>query len=161
VRAGFVALGSFAALACLGAAILLARWTRTSATAQAMPAHISAPPDIVRLPERAPSGSAEPAAQRHLARGRDYAARLWCHDALGEFERAIALDPAVRSDARVTSDVVHCLVESNHGRAPAVHFLVEKIGSPAAGPLRKLLGDPHISPEVRRAASDALQGLKE
>src|SRR5262249_48020939 len=130
-------------------------------SAEPAPTHISAPPDIVRLPEKASSGPIEPSAQRHVARGRDFAARLWCHDAFGEFERAIALDPSVRSDARVTNDPLRGLGESIGARPPGGCFLAEKMGPPANGPLRKLLADARISPEVRRAAEGALQGLKD
>src|SRR5262249_54235421 len=100
----------------------------------------------------------EPVAQKHLWRARDYAAHLWCRDAFAEYERAIELDPVIRSDPKTTSDGLRCLVESQHGRGPAIHFLADTVGPPAESKRRALASDWR-APEVRRAAEEALQRI--
>src|SRR5262249_21184453 len=98
-------------------------------------------------------------AQRHVARAREYARRLWCRDAFGEYERAIEIDPTVRSEAQTIEDGAHCLVESQRGRGPAIHFLSDVVGHPAAEGMRAL-AESTRSPEVKRAAEDVLARLK-
>jgi serine/threonine-protein kinase len=107
-----------------------------------------------------PAPGGNPAlAQRYLARGHEYAVRLWCRDAFGEYERAIAIDPASRTDAQTIEDALHCLSESQRARPLAVRFLAELVGRPAAGRLRQLADTTH-SPEVKRAAEEALSRLQ-
>jgi hypothetical protein len=115
------------------------------------------PPDPVPLP---PPRHIEPAAARHVARAREYINRLWCPDGLKEYERAIEVDPVVRSEPRTTEDGLHCLLESNHGRPAAIRFLSETVGPPAERRLRQIAEARNVPPEVRRAAEDALARIR-
>jgi serine/threonine-protein kinase len=164
VRPWGVAAGSVLAIGLLVAAALYWRGERPAPAAeQQQPpppppktTHMVLPPDPVALPS---SSHVDPAAARHVAKGREFINRLWCPNGLQEYERAIEIDPTVRSDPRTTDEVVRCL-ESDHARAATVRFLAETIGPPAERRLRQIAGDGRNPQNIRRAAEDALARIR-
>src|SRR5262249_19778663 len=121
VRPWQVAVGSAFALGLFAAAAL---YWRTAFTAPPAPTPAPPPPTTHRVwppdPVPLPSPShIEPNAARHVAKGRDYINRMWCPDGLKEYERAIEIDPVVRSDPRTTEESLKCL-DSIHGRPAAI-----------------------------------------
>ena len=158
VRPWWVAAGSLLAIGLFVAAAVYWRGERPAPAAEPPPAattHMVLPPDPVPLP---PARNIEPAAAHHVARAREYINRLWCPNGLQEYERAIEIDPTVRSDPRTTEEALKCF-ESNHGRALAVKFLAETIGPPAERRLKQVAAHAP-SPEIRKAAEDALARIR-
>jgi serine/threonine-protein kinase len=160
VRPWQVAVGSAFALGLFAAAALYWRTAHTAPPTPPPPepttTHMVLPPDPVPPPS---PNHIEPAAASHVAKGRAYINRLWCPDGLKEYERAIEIDPMVRSDPRTTEEALKCL-ESTHARAAAVRFLSEVVGPPAERRLRQIAGQSHVPPEIRRAAEDALARIR-
>ncbi len=93
-------------------------------------------------------------ADARLALGYAYQRKLWCSDALEEFERVVRDDSSLR--ARTVDGAVACLRARTQPKA--VRFLVEDVGPDALPALRAAAAsDPE--PDVRKGAERALERL--
>jgi serine/threonine-protein kinase len=91
-----------------------------------------------------------------FALGEAYEAKLWCSDALEEWDKALRESPELRVEPELTRRAIACLRSRTQGQA--VRFLVDRIGPPALPHLQAAAAsDP--SPDVRRGAERALSEI--
>ncbi|MBL8621735.1 MAG: serine/threonine protein kinase [Myxococcales bacterium] len=107
---------------------------------------------IARIAARNPTDPEPP-----LALGQIYCERLWVRDCLGALRQALAIDPALRDDPRVSRAAVYGLgADGAHGDVR--RFLVREVGAPAVAILTEVV-DGRWRKEVKERAAAALRDL--
>ncbi|HEX2569386.1 MAG TPA: protein kinase [Polyangia bacterium] len=91
-----------------------------------------------------------------MALGIAYQSKLWCSDAIDEFQKAVRDTPALSSDPRLLRAAIACLQSKAQYRA--VRFLGD-LGAPAVAALKEAAKDPN--PDVRQGAERALARIEQ
>jgi len=107
---------------------------------------------LARLAARTPTDP-EPA----LALGQIYCERLWVRDCLGALRQALAIDPALRDDPRISRAAVYGL-GADGAHADVRRFLVREVG-PGAAPILTEVVDGRWRKEVKERAAATLREL--
>ena len=107
---------------------------------------------LARLAARNPTDAEPP-----LALGQIYCERLWVRDCLGALRQALAIDPALRDDPRVSRAAVYGL-GADGAHADVRRFLVREVG-PAAAPILTEVVDGRWRKEVKERATATLREL--